>query len=236
MVVDLGVNRGFAGGCAVGRTAASGEYLALLHDDAVAAPDWLGALIGCASEHHDAAVTGRVVFGDGRLQSTGCILWRDGTTTQIGYGEPDERERHDRRRLVDYGSRRCSNQSLYPAYYVDLDLAMALRRVGTTVVYEPLARTTHHQWTTASAPVRDVAVAVNRARFLHKWGDQLADQEIAPERGDAVATARAVTRALARCAARPRGWTPPGQVGPPSPRRSCCRTTRSSSCRKSLKH
>ena len=229
MVVDLEVNRGFAGGCAAGRAAASGEYLALLHDDAVAAPDWLAALIACAGEHHNAAVTGRVVFGDGRVQSTGCILWRNGTTTQIGYGEPDEPERHVHRRVVDYGSSSSllvrteawdaaggPDQSLYPAYYVDLDLAMALRRLGTPVVYEPGARTTHDQWTTASAPLRDVAVARNRARFLHKWGDRLADQEIAPERDDAVATARAVTRALARCEARAREWTPSGEAGTPA--------------------
>jgi len=229
IVVDLEVNRGFAGGCAAGRPAASGEYLALLHDDAVAAPDWLEALVACAGEHRNAAVTGRIVFGDGRLQSSGCILWRDGATTQIGYGEPDEPERHDRRRVVDYGSSSSllvrteawdaaggPDQTLYPAYYVDLDLAMALRRLGTTVMYEPGARTIHHQGTTASLAFRDVAVARNRARFLHKWGDQLADQEVAPERGDAEATARAVARALARCEARARASTPLGHVGSPT--------------------
>ena len=78
--------------------------MALLHDDAVAAPGWLASLIGTAREvPHAGAVGGRIAFPDGRLQLTGCVLW-DGTTTQIGWGEPDEPGRHANRRVVDYAS------------------------------------------------------------------------------------------------------------------------------------
>jgi ADP-ribose pyrophosphatase YjhB (NUDIX family) len=53
-VVESVVNRGFAGGSNLGRAAATGEFVVLLHDDAEARPGWLAALVRCADEHPEA--------------------------------------------------------------------------------------------------------------------------------------------------------------------------------------
>jgi GT2 family glycosyltransferase len=53
-VVAAGKNLGFAGGCNLGMRAATGEYLALFNNDAVAAPHWLEPLV--AAMENDPAV------------------------------------------------------------------------------------------------------------------------------------------------------------------------------------
>ncbi len=227
IVVDLDVNRGFAGGCAAGRTAASGEYLALLHDDAVAAPDWLGALIACSGERCNAA-------GD-RASSSGreapidrSVLWRDGATTQIAYGEPDEPERHDRRRVVDYGS---SSSLLVRTEAWDAaggprpePLSRLLRRsrlghgspgrLGTTVMYEPGARTTHHQgttplWRSAMSPSHGTEHASCTSGETN-WLTRRSRPS-----GVTLKRQREPSRELSLVQARARGATPLGRLGSP---------------------
>ena len=80
-VVESVVNRGFAGGANLGRAAASGEFIVLLHDDAEAQEGWLSALVRCADEHPEAGAIGsRVLNPDGTLQNAGTVLWRDAST------------------------------------------------------------------------------------------------------------------------------------------------------------
>src|SRR5260221_506107 len=66
------VNLGFAGGCNLAATAARGEYLALLNDDALIEPGWLERLLETADANPTAgAVCGSVLFPDGRIQEAG---------------------------------------------------------------------------------------------------------------------------------------------------------------------
>ena len=98
-VVESVVNRGFAGGANLGRAAASGEFVVLLHDDAEAQAGWLSALVRCADEHPEAGAVGsRVLNPDGTLQLAGAVLWRDGTTSSVRGADGDFLER----RAVDY--------------------------------------------------------------------------------------------------------------------------------------
>jgi GT2 family glycosyltransferase len=224
-VVESLVNRGFAGGSNLGRTAATGELLVMLHDDAEAQPGWLAALVRCADECPEAgAVGGRVHHPDGSLQLAGAVLWRDASTTSIGPGHGDFRER----RAVDYAGSASllvraatwdaaggMDDRLYPAYYVDVDLAMAIRAGGQAVLYEPGARVLHHKSASSTPRLRTFASARNRERFCRKWARELEAHEPRGEGADALERA---TRRARDAAERLRERPPARAV--PSPRPS----------------
>ena len=60
-VIALPANRGFAGGYNAGMRAASGEYLVLINNDAIAAPDLLQNLVGTMPETDRVAAVGGVL-------------------------------------------------------------------------------------------------------------------------------------------------------------------------------
>ena len=202
-VVESLANRGFAGGSNLGRTVATGELLVLLHDDAEAQPGWLAELVRCADERPEAgAVGGRVHHPDGTLQLAGAVLWRDGSTTSIGRAHGDFRER----RAVDYAGSASllvraatwdavggMDDRFYPAYYVDADLAMAIRADGQAVVYEPRAQILHYRGASSTPRARTFASARNRERFCRKWARELEAQDPPGEGADAIE--RALRRA-----------------------------------------
>lgn len=216
-VVESLVNRGFAGGCNLGRTLARGEFIVLFHDDAEAQEGWLPELVRCAEEHPEAGAVGsRVLHPDGRLQLAGAVLWRDATTTSVG---PDDPDGYLERRPVDYtGSSSLlvraakwdavggMDERYYPAYYADADLAMAIRSLGQTVLYEPRSRILHHKGASSSPRYQSFVSARNRELFRAKWALELERQ---PERSEGLAAAFERSRLEAERfrAARP---TPPG--------------------------
>jgi GT2 family glycosyltransferase len=213
--VGPGVNLGLAGAGNRGRAVARGELLILLHDDAEVQPGWMEALVETADRHPEAgAVGGLVRFPDGRLQNAGMILWQDGTTSPPWIGEPPPASAFDRPRAVDY----CGTSSLlvraavwdavgglderfYPAYYVDVDLAMAVRRLGRTVLYQPRSSIRHHQGASGNVRFRVFVTQRNRKLFLEKWGSALATHE-PREEGSLAAIQRAIARAESFAAGR----------------------------------
>ena len=65
-VVERTVNDGFAGGCRVGASMTTGQWLLFVNPDAVVAPDTIEALFSCAWRHPKANIYGgRLVHGDG---------------------------------------------------------------------------------------------------------------------------------------------------------------------------
>jgi GT2 family glycosyltransferase len=202
-VVESLANRGFAGGSNLGRTVAAGELLVTLHDDAEAQPGWLAELVRCADEHPEAGAVGsRVLHLDGTLQLAGAVIWRDGSTTSLGAAQGDFRER----RAVDYAGSSAllvraatwdavggMDDRLYPAYYVDADLAMAIRACGQVLLYEPRARILHHKSASSTQRLRTFASARNRELFCRKWARDLAAHEPPGEGADGLE--RAIRRA-----------------------------------------
>jgi GT2 family glycosyltransferase len=209
-VVGSSVNLGLAGAGNHGRDLARGELLVLLHDDAEIEPGWMEALVETADLHPEAgAVGGKVLYPDGRLQSAGGILWRDATTSPPWVGEVPPATAFNRLRAVDY----CGTSSLlvraaawdavggldesfYPLYYVDVDLSMALRRLGLIVLYQPRSRIRHHQGASGSLRYRSFVGHRNRELFLKKWVAALEEHE-PPEQDSPAAVERALTRAEA---------------------------------------
>src|SRR5947209_3919762 len=208
------VNLGVAGAGNLARSHARGAYLLLLHDDAEALPGWMEALVEAADAHpHAGAVGGKVLFPDGRLQSAGGILWREALTSTRwpgGWaGDPPPASAFDRLEFVDYCGTasllvRASawdtagglDEELYPAYFIDADLCMALRRSGYAVLFEPRSQVHHHRAASTRSRFRDFVANRNRQRFRTKWADALEGHE--PFEQDSPASiARAIARAQA---------------------------------------
>jgi len=206
-VVSSPVNLGLAGSGNRGRDLARGELLILLHDDAEIQPGWMEALVETADAHPEAgAIGGKVLHFDGRLQWAGGVLWREAICSSPWVGEAPAPTAFDRLRAVDF----CGTSSLlvraalwdfvggldeqfYPVYYVDVDLAMAMRKLGFVVLYQPNSRIRHHQGGSTKVDFRVFLINRNRLLFLEKWGAALENQE--PYESD---SSDAVERALAR--------------------------------------
>jgi GT2 family glycosyltransferase len=150
-VTSSPVNLGLAGAGNRGRALARGDLLILLHDDAEIEPGWMEALVETADSYPEAgAIGGKVLYPDGQLQFAGAILWQNGICSFPWVGEWPPPTAFNRLRAVDF----CGTSSLlvraglwdfvggldeqfYPVYYVDVDLAMALRKLGFVVLYQP---------------------------------------------------------------------------------------------------
>jgi len=225
-IVASPVNLGLAGAGNRGRDLARGEYLVILHDDAEIEPGWLEALVAAAEAHPEAgAVGGKVLHPDGSLQNAGMILWRDGTTAPPWIGPVPPPSAFDQPRAVDY----CGTSSLlvradtwdavgglderfFPAYYVDVDLAMAIRRHGQVVWYEPRSVIRHHRGASGEIRFRLFVTERNRRLFLEKWEGALEEHEPRGQEDSAAAVGRALERAEDR-AERARQAPPPGAAG-----------------------
>jgi len=209
-VASSPVNLGFAGAGNRGRSLGRGEFLLLLHDDAEVESGWMEALVQTADLYPEAgAVGGKVLHLDGRLQNAGMILWRDAYTSPPWVGEAPPPTAFDRVRAVDY----CGTSSLlvraaawdavggleeklYPVYYVDVDLSMALRKLGFVVYYQPASRIRHHQGASGNLRFRAFASQRNRQAFVEKWGTALDGHE-PPMRQSPSGVERAIARAEA---------------------------------------
>jgi GT2 family glycosyltransferase len=204
-VVSSPVNLGLAGAGNRGRALARGELLILLHDDAENEPGWMESLVETADAHPEAgAIGGKVLYPDGRLQYAGSILWREAISSPPWVGETPAPTAFDRLRAVDYCGTLLVRAALwdfvgglderfYPVYYLDVDLAMAMRKLGFVVLYQPNSRIHHHRGASGNLSFREFVSARNRLLFLEKWGAALENHE--PYERDSPA---AVERALAR--------------------------------------
>jgi GT2 family glycosyltransferase len=203
------VNRGFAGGCNLGATTATGDYLVLLNDDTLVEPGWLEALVSAAERRPRAGAVGsRLLHGDGSLQEAGQVLWSDGSTTCVGRDAPAETHAYEWARRVDY----CSGSSLlvrrstwealggldegyFPAYYEDVDLCLRITETGQEVWYEPTSRVRHLESRSSSSFYKSFLINRNRPRFVERWKEVLAKRPL-PQPNSAVAIAQAVDQAM----------------------------------------
>src|SRR5437763_11008250 len=100
-LVALAVNQGFAGGVNAGVAAARGEFVALLNNDAWAAPDWLERLTArLASEPAAGACAPKIYRAEGsqptgRLDSTGELYSIWGLPFPRGRDQPDRGQYDD---------------------------------------------------------------------------------------------------------------------------------------------
>jgi GT2 family glycosyltransferase len=200
-VISSPINLGLAGAGNRGRALARGELLILLHDDAEIEPRWMEALVETADAHPEAgAIGGKVLYPDGRLQWAGGILWRTAIVSRV-------LAEVDCQRAVDF----CGTSSLlvraalwdvvggldeqfYPVYYVDIDLAMAMRKLGFVVLYQPNSRIRHHLAASSNPDFKEFLIQRNRLLLVKKWGAALENHD-SYENDSPTAIERALTRA-----------------------------------------
>lgn len=161
-VLALETNLGFAEPCNRGAQAASGEWLALLNNDAIPEPGFLSALVRGAAGDGVAAVGGRILSADGA-----DVEFGGGGLNVFGFGFQHSSWQADFHETPAGAEMpfACGGAMLarrdvfldlggfdgdYFAYYEDVDLGWRLNLAGHRVVYAPEARVRHRRHATSS--------------------------------------------------------------------------------------
>jgi len=171
-------NLGFAGGNNLGVAVTTAPTLCLLNPDVLLEAGQLEALLAESDAHPDAIVAPRLVNLDGSTQERGWRVIHDGHTRPV--------LEHDTVQ-PDYASAACwllrrpvfdavggFDTGYHPAYYEDVDFALAAAAMGhPTRIVEDVPVT--HEW---SVTVRGGPpdVAEQRARFVSKWSELIASR------------------------------------------------------------
>ena len=228
-VIEAPLNIGFAAGNNVGRSAARGEHLVLLHDDAVACPGWLAPLVETADAHPEAGAVGSLaLWPDGRVQAAGAVIWRGGEWTIAGDGDPPDAHRELRAvastsgcgllvRTADFDAAGGFDHTLYPAGWVDQTLLLSIRRLGRAVLLDPRSRLVHRRSRAVGrdGEYRSWVYERNRTRFLERFSSDLA--VLPPKPDDPGELAGAMAEAHRRLDADWRRLTSEPREPPPAP-------------------
>jgi GT2 family glycosyltransferase len=156
-VIEARHNLGFAGGNNRGAQAGTGEYLALINNDARADPGWLSAMVEAAQDQPDVVcVAAKMLSGDGKtIDFIGPVMNLYGRAFQIDEGLPATPGFYDEPRelLAACGGAMliCRDVFLqlggfdedYIAYYEDVDLGWRLWLSGYRVMFAPKAVVYH---------------------------------------------------------------------------------------------
>lgn len=191
-------NLGFVGTCNRGAAAATGAYLVFLNNDTVTLPGWLPPLIRTFHDFpNTAAVGGKLLFPDGRLQEAGGIIFADGSPCHFGREHPDPAwHLFNHVRSVDYvsGALLATPRELFaacggfdpefaPGYYEDTDYCFRLREQGYEIRFQPASVVVHVEGGTAGT---DQSIGmkrfqeINRCRFQARHAAALMRQPLRP--------------------------------------------------------
>ncbi len=185
-------NAGFGAACNQGAALARGDLICFLNNDTLSNPGWLDELVRILDTYpRCGAVGAKLVLSDGRLQEAGSIIWRDGSTRGYGRAMNPQAPEYCYVREVDYCSAACLliRKTLFdtlggfdgryaPAYYEDVDLCMAVRQAGFSVIFAPKSVVTHLEHASSD---RSAAIALqqrNRNVFVSKWRQALGNHAL----------------------------------------------------------
>lgn len=192
--------QGFVHACNAGGSAARGEFVLLLNNDTEVSPHWLDRLLEPFALYDDVGLVGaKLIFGDGRLQEAGGIVWSDGLAGNYGrLGNPRD-PRFNYLREIDYCSGACVvlpaglwrelggfDEAFAPAYYEDTDLAFRVRAAGRRTLYQPLAEVLHFEGVSNGQDLTQGMKrfqALNEPKFHTRWSGALAGHGDSAVRG-----------------------------------------------------
>lgn len=174
-------NDGFAGGCNRGVVASSGEYIALLNNDARPDPGWVRAAVARFEQSADiGAVASKVLDWEGKLVDyIGAAMTWYGMAYKPFTAEPISSGMPDAPADVLFGTgsamfiRRSAFDKVggfderYFMFFEDVDLGWRLTLAGWRVVYEPasLAFHKHHASMKAFGSYREAYLLERNALF-----------------------------------------------------------------------
>jgi len=170
-------NLGFAGGTNAGIRQAGGEFILTLNNDTIVILDFIDELAKLMiSDPFVGMCASKMIFPDGRINSTAICISRSGAAWDRGMGEPDQGQ-YDVAEEV-FGP--CAGAALYRRtmldeiglfdedfflYMEDIDLAFRARLSGWKCMYVPSARVIHvHGGTTE--PASDISVYYGNRNLL----------------------------------------------------------------------
>lgn len=193
-------NRFFGEGNNIAAERSRGRFLVFLNNDAFVTEDWLDPLMEVFAHNSDAGAVGpKFVYPDGRLQEAGATVDEHGLAVQFGKGEAANDPRFNRAMAVSYCSAACVvmardtfdralgfDLTWEPAYYEDSDLCLKIAQLGLKTYYCPQSIVVHIENATSSSESGrtlrlDNIVAVNRTKFVSRWGAFLAGRGAAPD-------------------------------------------------------
>ena len=156
-MVRLNKNYGFAGGNNRGIAIARGEYIALINNDAVAAPQWISSLIATAESDPEIGAAASIIIDGNKpevLDSCGVGIALDGMSRQAMRGMPVPQLIQPEEVLLFSGcacllrAETLKEVGLFDedffAYCEDTDLGLRLRRAGWKIVAAPGAYVHHY--------------------------------------------------------------------------------------------
>ncbi|WP_375287180.1 glycosyltransferase [Sphingomonas sp.] len=183
--------RGFVEACNAGAAVARGRYVVLLNNDTEVSPHWLDRLREPFDLYDDVGLVGaKLIYGDGRLQEAGGLVWRDGRAANHGRLGSTRDPRYNFLRDTDYCSGACLmlprtlwqeldgfDRAFVPAYFEDTDLAFRVRARGLRVIYQPLAEILHYEGVSNGTDIAAQGIkrfqAINQPKFLERWASAI---------------------------------------------------------------
>jgi GT2 family glycosyltransferase/glycosyltransferase involved in cell wall biosynthesis len=184
-------NLGFLRSCNNGSSQAHGEYLFFLNNDTQVKSGWLDELLATFTVFPNCGLAGsKLIYPDGSLQEAGGIVWQDGSAWNYGSLQDPALPEFNYAREVDYISGAailvptelfrdmgCFDERYAPAYYEDTDLAMRMRVLGKSVIYQPLSEVVHFEGISSGTDTAQGVKAyqvLNQDKFFQRWKDCLA--------------------------------------------------------------
>ncbi len=192
-------NRGFGPANNQAAALAAAPLLAFVNSDALVHDGWLSFLRERLESAPDVAVVAPQLRNlDGTLQEAGALLFGNGYTQFVGFGDDPAKPAYRFPREVDYASAACllvrarafaevgGFAARYaPAYYEDVDFCLELRRRGYRILYEPRAVVTHVRGASGDPDLAKRLWLRNHPIFSARWKEFLATRpEHTPEDGD----------------------------------------------------
>ena len=194
-VISNDVQKGFVHSCNFGAEKAEGEYLVFLNNDTLVTDNWLESLLSVFRRDEDVGLAGpKLLYPDGLLQEAGGIVWRDGSTWNLGRLDSPDQPEYNYFRRVDYCSGACLaiprelfsrvggfDPSFAPAYFEDVDLAFKVREAGKKVCYQPKSVIYHFEGSSSGKTVTSGLKgfqSINRRKFHNKWKHILVSHRI----------------------------------------------------------
>jgi GT2 family glycosyltransferase len=177
LLVENPTNLGFGEAVNLGFAAAPAEYLAVLNDDARADESWLQSLWDAMEAAPEAGMAACRIVQDGTalMDSAGLGLALDGSSKQIGRGEPEQHYMTPGEALIPsgcaalYRARMLEETGAFEAsfflYCEDTDLALRGHWAGWRCLYVPEARVEHRYSASAGEASPLKAYLVERSRL-----------------------------------------------------------------------
>lgn len=174
------VNRGFCAANNQGIAAASGEFIALLNNDAEADPHWLAALSAVFEDRPDVGMAASKILmasDPRRIDKAGHLIWPDGQNRGRGAGAldvgqfdrvesalwPDGCAAMYRREMLDQIG---GFDEDFFAYADDAELGLRARIAGWQCLYTPFAVVRHHRGATLGVDNTRRLMLIERNRIL----------------------------------------------------------------------